>query len=137
MIKIERTENFQEFDKLADELLDEYDSKNDVNYNFKQFVFTASENDKIVGILTGFSYYAEVQINNLVVLEKYRGQGIGSKLIKQVENYFAGKGFNNINLTTNSFQAPEFYTKCGFELEFVRNNKENPKLTKYFFVKYF
>ncbi len=35
MIKIERTENFQEFDKLADELLDEYDSKNDVNYNFK------------------------------------------------------------------------------------------------------
>ncbi len=137
MIKIKRIENFQEFDKLADKLLDEYDSKNDVNYNFKQFVFTASENDEIVGILTGFSYYAEVQINNLVVLEKYRGQGIGSKLIKQVENYFADKGFNNINLTTNAFQAPEFYTKCGFELEFVRNNKENPKLTKYFFVKYF
>ena len=29
MIKIERVENFQEFDKLADELLDEYDSEKD------------------------------------------------------------------------------------------------------------
>lgn len=29
------------------------------------------------------------------------------------------------------------YEKCGFELEFVRKNKSNPKLTKYFFIKYF
>ena len=29
------------------------------------------------------------------------------------------------------------YKKCGFEVEFIRENKENPKLTKYFLVKYF
>ena len=43
----------------------------------------------------------------------------------------------NINLTTYDFQAPDFYKKCGYEVEFVRKNKEEPKLTKYFLVKYF
>ena len=47
------------------------------------------------------------------------------------------KGFENINLTTYGFQAPEFYKKCGFEVEFIRKNKENPKLDKYYLVKYF
>ena len=42
-----------------------------------------------------------------------------------------------MNVTTYQFQAPEFYKKCGFKLEFIRENKENSKLSKYFFVKYF
>ena len=70
-------------------------------------------------------------------MEEYRNKHIGSKLIETVENYFRDKGFENINLTTYDFQAPEFYKKCGYEVEFVRENKEEPKLTKYFLVKYF
>ena len=50
---------------------------------------------------------------------------------------FKNKEFENINLTTYEFQATEFYKKCGFEIEFVRKNKENPKLNKYYLVKYF
>lgn len=57
-------------------------------------------------------------------------------LVKAVEEYFIGKEFKNINLTTYEFQAPKFYEKCGFEIEFVREDKENPKLLKYFLVKY-
>ena len=81
--------------------------------------------------------FAEVYIDDLVVKEEHRGKGIGTKLIKEVENYYKDKNFNNMNLVTNGFQAPKFYEKCGFQLEFVRENKENPKLNKYFFVKYF
>jgi ribosomal protein S18 acetylase RimI-like enzyme len=91
----------------------------------------------IVGVLTGHSYYMEVYISDLIVLEEHRNKNIGSKLVQTVEEYHKSKGFENINLTTYSFQAPEFYKKCGFELDFIRENKENPKLTKYFFVKYF
>jgi len=35
------------------------------------------------------------------------------------------------------FKQQNFIKKCGFKVEFVRENKENPKLTKYFLVKYF
>ena len=40
-------------------------------------------------------------------------------------------------MVTSAFQAPGFYEKCGFQAEFVRVNKKNPKLTKTFFVKFF
>ena len=60
-----------------------------------------------------------------------------NKLIQTVEDYFKNKGFENINLTTYGFQAPEFYKKCGFKVEFIRENKEKPKLNKYYLVKYF
>ena len=49
-----------------------------------------------------------------------------------MKKFFKDKGFNNINLVTNEFQAPKFYESCGFDLEFVRENKKNLKLTKYF-----
>ena len=62
---------------------------------------------------------------------------IAKKLIQTLEEHFEGQGFNNINLVTNAFNAPEFYKKCGFTAEFVRENKINPKLTKTFFVKFF
>ena len=136
MIKIEYSDKFEELDKIADDLLTEYDKENGVEYNFNKFSFVAKNDNKLVGFITGFSYYSEVTINNLVVRKEYRGKGIGTKLIRKVEEYFEGKSFNNINLVTNDFQAPKFYEKCGFELEFIRKNKSNQNLTKYFFVKY-
>ncbi|WP_259331287.1 GNAT family N-acetyltransferase [Legionella bozemanae] len=65
----------------------------------------------------------------------YRKHKIGSTLLETLENQFKGKGYNNINLVTNAFQAPEFYKKCGYQVEFVRENKHN-SLTKTFFIKY-
>ena len=138
MISIEFKEKLDEklYD-LIDEEFNKYAIKNGVICNYTPFNFIAKENEKVVGIITGHSYYKEVKISDFIVLEEYRNKHIGSKLIKEVENYFINKGFENINLTTYEFQAPEFYKKCGYNLEFIRENKENPKLTKYFFVKYF
>ena len=78
-----------------------------------------------------------MHISDLIVLEQYRNKHIGSKLMETVESYYKNKEFENINLTTYEFQATEFYKKCGFEIEFIRKNKENPKLNKYYLVKYF
>lgn len=70
------------------------------------------------------------------MLEKYRGKGIGTRLLKAAESFFADKSFDIITLSTYEFQAPEFYRKHGYEIEFVRENKKNPKLTKYFLIKH-
>lgn len=122
---------------MIDSEFNKYAEKNDVICNYKSFNFIAKENEKIIGIITGHSYYKEVYISDLIIFDEYRNKQIGTKLVKTVEDYFKDKGFENINLTTYDFQAPEFYKKCGFKVEFIRENKENSKLNKYFLVKYF
>lgn len=138
MINIEYIENLNdESYKIIDNEFNKFATKNDVTCNYTPFSFVAKENEEIIGILTGHSYYNEVHISDLIIFEQYRNKHIGSRLIEAVENYFKDKSFENINLTTYDFQAPEFYKKCGFEVEFIRKNKQNSKLNKYFFVKYF
>ena len=138
MLNIEYKENLdEEFYKIIDTEFNKFAIKNDVTCDYKPFNFIAKEDDKIVGLITGHSYYSEVHIGDIIVLEEYRNNNIGTKLVEKVEKYYKDKGFENINLTTYKFQAPEFYKKCGFKVEFIRENKENPKLSKYFLVKYF
>lgn len=137
MLNIEYVENLKDEDyKLLDDEFNKYAIKNDVKCNYTPFNFVAKEDNKIVGIITGNSYYKEVHIGDLIVVEEYRKRHIGSKLIEAVEEYFQGKEFENINLTTYRFQAPEFYKKHGFEVEFIRKSKEDSKLDKYFLAKY-
>lgn len=119
----------QQFNKLAIE--------NGVECNYIPFVFVAKENNEILGFVTGNSYYKEVHIGDLIIFEEHRNKHIGTKLMQAVEDYFKDKGFEHMNLSTYSFQAPEFYKKCGFEVEFIRESKVNPKLNKYYLVKYF
>ena len=138
MINIEYKGNLdEEFYKIIDTEFNKYANKNGVTCDYQPFNFIAKEDDKVIGIITGHSYYKEVHIGDLIIFEEYRNKHIGTQLVNTVENYYKNKGFENINLTTYAFQAPEFYKKCGFEVEFIRENKENPKLTKYFLVKYF
>lgn len=138
MLNIEYKDNLEEeFHSMIDNEFNKFATKNGVTCNYRSFTFVAKEDNKIVGIITGNSYYKEVHISDLIILEEYRNKQIGSKLVENVESHYKDKGFENINLTTYGFQAPEFYKKCGFKVEFVRENKKNPKLNKYFLVKYF
>lgn len=138
MIEIEYKEVLD--DELGDLLgieFEKYAKKNNIVCDYTPFNFVAKENGKVIGMITGHSYYKEVHIGDLIVLEEYRNKHIGTKLIANVEEYYKNKGFENMNLTTYAFQAPDFYKKNGFEVEFVRESKSNPKLNKYFLVKYF
>jgi ribosomal protein S18 acetylase RimI-like enzyme len=108
----------------------------DVNYNLFSLVLT-NELNKTVGVLNAYTAFAEIYIDDIWVDKDHRGKGYGKKLIAELEKRFKGLGYNNINLVTSAFQAPDFYKKCGFTAEFVRENTKNPKLTKTFFVKYF
>lgn len=48
--------------------------------------------------------------------ENVRGGGVGSRLWQEFETWAEKHGAAEINLTTNSFQAPEFYRRKGFEV---------------------
>lgn len=115
-----------------------YENSHGIDVNYKKFSIIAKETDgRVIGVLTAFTAFAEVYVDDIWVETSSRGRGYGRKLLLELENHFKGKGFNNINLVTSAFQAPGFYKKCGFTVEFVRENAKNPKLTKTFFVKYF
>ena len=129
---------FDEVDDRLGEFINKefsaYGEQNGVVLNYDEFCFAAEEDGKILGVITGRAYYNEVHIGDLIVASSVRKGGIGSKLVRAVEDNYRGKGYDKITLTTFGFQAPEFYKKLGYEVEFVREDKE-PKLSKYFLAK--
>lgn len=136
-MQIQKTMCSEILENQVNRILDEYEEAYDISCNYQPFCFIAAENETTYGILTGYTCFSEVYIDDLAVEEACRRRGIGSALVAAVEEYFRDHGFDNINLCTNAFQAPGFYEKCGFTLEFVRCNRIDPKLDKYFYVKYF
>lgn len=54
-------------------------------------------------------------VSVLYVDEAARGQDLGTKLMREAENLARGKGLVGIYLTTQDWQAMDFYPKLGFE----------------------
>ena len=135
-IKIESVDPVEEsLGEWIDREFDAFAERHGVVCNYTPFAFAAKKNGEAVGVIKGHSFYREVHIADLIVAEDCRGQGVGTSLLAAVEAFFQCKGFENLNLTTYRFQAPAFYQKCGFTLEFIRENPDCPALAKYFFVK--
>ncbi|MBO4915978.1 MAG: GNAT family N-acetyltransferase [Oscillospiraceae bacterium] len=112
-----------------------YGEQNDVVLNYDEYCFAAEDGEgNIVGAITGRAYYNEVHIGDLIVAESHRRSGLGKRLVGAVEDCYRGKGYDVITLTTFGFQAPEFYKKLGYTVEFIRSSAD-PKLTKYFLKK--
>ena len=121
--------------RFIHEAFTEYGIKNGVTLNYDEFCFVAEDpGGQIIGAVTGWAYYDEVHIGDLIVDEAYRRTGLGSRLVSAVEDAFRGKGYDVVTLTTFGFQAPEFYKKLGYTVEFVRESRD-PKLNKYFLSK--
>jgi ribosomal protein S18 acetylase RimI-like enzyme len=139
MVKIEFSDHTsEEINSRMREGLGNYESEHNIDVNYKSFfLILKDDNNKAIGILNAYTAFAEVYIEDLWVDSSHRHKGYGKKLLNTLEDKFEGKGFNNINFVTSQFQAPEFYKKCGYTLEFTRKNIHNPKLTKYGFIKYF
>ena len=128
-------EETEEIGSFIHEAFMRYGTQNGVALNYDEFCFTAEDGrGKIIGVITGWAYYNEVHIGDLIVDESCRGSGLGSRLVRTVEEAYRGKGYDVVTLTTFGFQAPAFYQKLGYSLEFVREDRD-PKLSKYFLSK--
>lgn len=65
----------------------------------------------------------EYFISNIAVYEKYRGQGIGAKLLKKAEYEGKRQGFKKISLfvETDNSSARRFYENQSYQLETIRH----------------
>lgn len=132
---IRKNEPEERVDEFVSKAFSDYATVCQVDLNYEDYWFVAEDDaGNIIGSVTGRAYYNEVHIGDLIVDKNCRGQNIGTKLVKVVEEEYRQKGFAKISLTTFGFQAPEFYKKLGYFLEFIREDKD-PKLSKYFYCK--
>jgi ribosomal protein S18 acetylase RimI-like enzyme len=120
--------------EFINEEFSQYAIQKEVKLNYEEFCFVAEDDGEIVGVITGRAYYNEVHIGDLIVGRNCRKSGIGTSLVQAVEAAYQDGAYDKISLTTFGFQAPEFYKKLGYEVEFIRKD-EDPKLWKYFLIK--
>lgn len=73
------------------------------------------ESGAVIGGLWGSCIVGWLYIDLLVVPEDFRGNGLGTELVRQAERIARKRGCIGIWLYTASFQAPMFYEKLGFQ----------------------
>lgn len=103
-------------------MLKEMQSRPDIYANY---VYV--QNAKITGFIsvvfyqTFFHRVGTAQVNELVVDEQYRGQGIGQALMKTAEQEARQRGMDELEVGTeiNNLDAQKFYRKYGFDEEYV------------------
>jgi N-acetylglutamate synthase-like GNAT family acetyltransferase len=74
------------------------------------------EKDQVVAGITGWTWAKACEIRSLWVHSSWRKQGCGRRLLQAAEQEARSKHCEVILLSSYSFQAPEFYQKCGYTL---------------------
>ncbi len=76
--------------------------------------FARAASGEVVGGLRARQWGAAVEVQQLWVAEQHRRRGVGARLMQMLEAAAAERGAIVIYLDTFSYQAPEFYRRCGY-----------------------
>ena len=93
--------------------LQEYNSSYMKEY--QDFSFHMEAGGAVIAGIVAESVLDTIEVQYLYVEEEYRKQGIGRSLLSVLEDKGRIAGMRRIFLNTYSFQAPGFYTKCGYK----------------------
>ncbi|HET6487747.1 MAG TPA: GNAT family N-acetyltransferase [Spirochaetia bacterium] len=97
-------------------------------------VLARDRDGRIVGGLTGGTYWRWLHIDYLWVESASRRHGIGRGLMLEAEREALRRRCRHAHVETHDFQAPEFYRKSGY-VEFARLEDLPPGHTKIFLRK--
>jgi GNAT superfamily N-acetyltransferase len=92
------------------------------------------DSNEVVGGIIGRTSRGLLFIDVFYLPESLRGKGLGSALLRRMEAEGRQRGCYNGILDTNSFQAPEFYKRNGWQL-FGAIDCEPPGTQRMFFTK--
>lgn len=77
----------------------------------------------------------ELHVSLLAVDPNYQKKGYGKKLLMICEEYAEHHGCTMITVTTQDFQAPDFYQKYGYEVFAELSDVPIKGTTRYYLVK--
>jgi GNAT superfamily N-acetyltransferase len=84
-----------------------------------KMIFLAYVNDELAGeVRISKSWNKFALLDDFVVENRYRRQGVGRALIQRCVDWAKGKGFPGLTLETQNINVPacRLYESCGFEL---------------------
>ena len=99
------------------EILNAHNQSKDFKWSPKSLsIYIYDKQGKVVGGISGSTNSGWLHINILAVDSSLRGTGCGGKLLAMVESEAVNRGCHHAFLDTFSFQALDFYKKCGYEI---------------------
>lgn len=110
-------------------------SSNGVVAEDKPFTVLAHAGDRLVGGLIGKVFWNWLYADLVWVEEGFRSQGIGSRVMKTAEERARQLNVSGIYLWTETWQAPVFYKKLGYQ-QFVEFKNFPPGHSRFGFLKY-
>ena len=88
-----------------------------VEWKEQKFRFKATENGKLLGVISGDCECGIVYITQIITAEEARGKGIGTMLLQKAEEFCKKIGAHQMWLITGKdWTENAFYKKLGFKL---------------------
>ena len=103
-------------DRLVEYNLSQMPAKQEVLFDTLDKKITDDNGNIIASCVAKMYCWNVAYIDTLWVGSEYRGQGLGARLLAEVEKTSKAKGCYLIHLDTFDFQAKEFYEKQGYEV---------------------
>lgn len=122
MIKIEKSSDELFREKILDGIIEnnkrkcEWFRNNSADVEDKYDNFLVFDGEKLVGGAVGYILYEWYFLELLWILDDYQRQGIGTSIIKKIEEFAIKENLVGIRLETWNFQARGFYEKMGYEI---------------------
>lgn len=87
-----------------------------IEWNSKSFLFKATQDQQIIGVIEGRHESGIVYILSLIVDKVVRGKGVGKALLDKAISFGKKFGAHKLWLITGKgWEANKFYEKLGFE----------------------
>ena len=132
-LEIKDESTLETLEEVTDALNAFNHANSDVGNAHQKIFVLRDEQERLIGGVVLVVHWHWLYIEILVVNEAFRGQGLGSRLLRQAEAYAKAEGCVGAYLDTLSFQAPDFYRKHGYEvLAELTNFPPGPNRKTYF-----
>ena len=120
--EIQRAPTDAEIEELRERLIEFNVSKHGYTDVSKMGVFIRDDGGALEAGVYAYGWGGVLEVELLWVSESARGRGLGSRIMRAVEDEARSLGFSKIVLDTFSFQAPGFYEKLGFRITSTIDN---------------
>jgi ribosomal protein S18 acetylase RimI-like enzyme len=109
---------FEEINSIIDDILelDQVEKMGDIPPESRKFGFTLMDGDKVVGGITAKMNFNRCHVSGLGIEKASRKNGYGQLLMERVEEEAIKIGATIITVSTQDFQAREFYERLGYSV---------------------